>query len=515
MSTAPAPRAPNPRLNYYQQSPVRGQLEVPDGGSKNGWRYIQCTDTPNELRVLLPPRTANIYNQLLKAEAAELVKDRATNWERIVEIRHLKDRMIRKCTRLGRAAVPKDKPAPRVMFQTIHAPPDFRLKEMERWFKMQYPEMAKAAGGGPAAPYCRECRECLAHQAQSSSTQVAHAYGPPPHASVRRAPSVSRPAPPRGAAPERVARRPAAPPSQTVSYNHSSAPPPRQEQRPPRIPPVSRTHARQGSMPGSPGFYPAAPHASQGRRSAEHLRVEHNARPNVRSPDPLPIPYRARGETPTPSTVSTHSSEKESPVRQVLDLPVSASPVPMSSSPSPGQSSSSTPPKLSSPPNGLPTIHERPEDQESEHRPIVRRRSSLKKRDSMSRLSIASQTKSVAWAMDRDWSEQMSKYVKTANEAEALSDELEKLRLTYQCEIQTMRDLCMKVEESQERVRIETERLHRDQQAVRAQESKLLANTEQIEQKQQEFLSKVLAALEESRRVVALCDKKRDQHDSS
>ena len=39
----------------------------------------------------------------------------------------------------------------------------------------------------------------------------------------------------------------------------------------------------------------------------------------------------------------------------------------------------------------------------------------------MSRLSIASQTKSVAWAMDRDWTEQMSKYVKTTNEAEVLS----------------------------------------------------------------------------------------------
>ena len=70
-------------------------------------------------QVLLPPRTANIYSHLLKVEASELAKDRAANWERILEIRHLKDRMIRKCTRLGRAAVPKDKPAPRVMFPTL------------------------------------------------------------------------------------------------------------------------------------------------------------------------------------------------------------------------------------------------------------------------------------------------------------------------------------------------------------------------------------------------------------
>ncbi|KAI8990502.1 hypothetical protein BD414DRAFT_413539 [Trametes punicea] len=497
--SASAARPSNPRLNYYQPSPVRGQLEVPDGTSKTGWRYIQCTDTPNELRVLLPPRTASIYSHLLEAEAAELAKDRSTNWERIVEIRHLKDRMIRKCTRLGRAALPKDKPAPRVMFQTIHAPPDFRLKEMERWFRMQYPEMAKATAERTAVPYCRECRECIAHQAQSSTQ--AHAYGPPPpHASVRRAPSTSRPGPPRGATPERMVRRAAAPSAQTVTYTHSSALPPMQEPRPARIPPVARTHGRQGSLPGAAGYYPVAPRISEGRKSSEHLRAYHGVRPNVRSPDPLPIPYRPRGATSTPSAVSSDPSEKD--------------PVPLSS-PSPNQSASSTPPKASSPPNGLPTIHERPEDQGHEQRPIVRRRSSLKKRDSMSRLSVASQTKSVAWAMDRDWSEQMSKYVKTTNEAEALSEELEKLRLAYRCEIETMRDLCMKVEESQERVRIETEKLHRDQQAVRAQEHKILASTEQIEQKQQEFLAKVLAALEESRRVVALCDKKRDSHEST
>ena len=95
----------------------------------------------------------------------------------------------------------------------------------------------------------------------------------------------------------------------------------------------------------------------------------------------------------------------------MLDLPVSSSPVP-----SPRESV--TPPKVSTPPNGLPTIHE----EEAEHRPIVRRRSSLKKRDSMSKISVASQSKSVAWAMDKDWVDQMSQYVKTSNEAEVLSE---------------------------------------------------------------------------------------------
>ncbi|KAH9858130.1 hypothetical protein C2E23DRAFT_718857 [Lenzites betulinus] len=504
MPATPA-RAPNPQLNYYQQSPVRGQLEVPDGSARAGWRFIQCTDTPNELRVLLPPRTATIYSHLLDSEATELTKDRAANWERIVEIRHLKDRMIRKCTRLGRAAVPKDKPAPRVMFQTVHAPPDFRLKEMERWYKMQLPVIPKGPVEIPNAPYCRECQESAAHLAQGSSQ--AHMHGPP-HTSVRRAPSTSKPAPPRGANPERMARR-AAPPAQTVTYMQPAAQPPRQDARPVRIPPVLRTHGRQASMPGAPGYYTAAPRAPEGRRSAEYLRAEHGARPHVRSPDPLPIPYRPRGAASPPESAPSEPSERESPAPQVLDLPVASSPSPMASPPLSG-----TPPKIFTPPDGLPTIHERPEDQHLDQRPIVRRRSSLKKRDSMSRLSVASQTKSVAWAMDRDWTEQMSKYVKTTNEAEVLSEELEKLRIAYHCEVETMRDLCMKVEDTQERVRIETENLRRDQAAVRVQENKILANTEEIERKQHEFLAKVLSALEESRRVVQLCDKKRDIHES-
>lgn len=32
-------------------SPVRGQLEPHEADHKPGWRFIQCTDTPNELKV--------------------------------------------------------------------------------------------------------------------------------------------------------------------------------------------------------------------------------------------------------------------------------------------------------------------------------------------------------------------------------------------------------------------------------------------------------------------------------
>lgn len=38
-------------LEYLRLSPVRGQLEPYDPKSPMGWRYIQTTDTLNELKV--------------------------------------------------------------------------------------------------------------------------------------------------------------------------------------------------------------------------------------------------------------------------------------------------------------------------------------------------------------------------------------------------------------------------------------------------------------------------------
>lgn len=109
--------------------------------------------------------------------------------------------------------------------------------------------------------------------------------------------------------------------------------------------------------------------------------------------------------------------------------------------------------------------------------------------------------------------------------------DLEKLRAEYHDEIEAMRALCMEVEESQERVRRETAQLRENENAVKIQESKILTSSEQIEQKQAEFQAKgtsvdcidhltcilrsfaVLAVLEESKRIVQLCDKKRDMHE--
>jgi hypothetical protein len=106
-------------LQYFQPSPVRGQLEPPDATTRPGWRYLQCTDTPNELKgkqilmapspttdpgptVLLPPRASQVFAYLLSQEQVELSKGAEASWERLMHIRHLKDRMISEYSRLSR-----------------------------------------------------------------------------------------------------------------------------------------------------------------------------------------------------------------------------------------------------------------------------------------------------------------------------------------------------------------------------------------------------------------------------
>ncbi|RXW19886.1 hypothetical protein EST38_g5988 [Candolleomyces aberdarensis] len=97
-----------------------------------------------------------MYDYLLKLEAHELTRKASINWERLMEIRHLKDRMIRKCQRLGRASagtkkVSRGEP---FAFQSITAPSDFRLKEMEKWFREQQKRLI-ARGKWPPPPSSR------------------------------------------------------------------------------------------------------------------------------------------------------------------------------------------------------------------------------------------------------------------------------------------------------------------------------------------------------------------------
>ncbi|KAK0478395.1 hypothetical protein IW261DRAFT_227412 [Armillaria novae-zelandiae] len=162
-------------LDYYRVSPVRGQLEPYDPTTARNWRYIQTTDTPNELKVLLPPSVASMYEQLLKLEVLELEKHATVSWERILEIRHLKDRMIRKCQRLSRVIPPKriGRGDPFV-FQTLITPEDFRLKEMETWFHQeQSRHKGRSAAHRPTVQKVHSRNSCCVRCARATQSDLA------------------------------------------------------------------------------------------------------------------------------------------------------------------------------------------------------------------------------------------------------------------------------------------------------------------------------------------------------
>ncbi|KAF8078662.1 hypothetical protein FPV67DRAFT_1557917 [Lyophyllum atratum] len=189
-----------PPLDYLRTSPVRGQLEPHDPRTAKGWRYIQTTDTLNQLKVLLPPGTASMYEQLLRFEDFELRKKSGMSWERILEIRHLKDRMIRKCQKLAKASAAAPQPGERlgISFQAIVAPADFRVKEMEKWFLDQHKRTLalikqKRHAMAPSKP-CR-CIKCVGSTILQKGMATTGSSNPNPSSSQQSRLSSSKPKP--------------------------------------------------------------------------------------------------------------------------------------------------------------------------------------------------------------------------------------------------------------------------------------------------------------------------------
>lgn len=123
----------------------------------------------------MPPSVASMYEQLLKLEVLELEKHATVSWERILEIRHLKDRMIRKCQRLSRVIPPKriGRGDPFV-FQTLIAPEDFRLKEMETWFHQeQSRHKGRSAAHHPTSPKAHSRNSCCVRCARATQSDLA------------------------------------------------------------------------------------------------------------------------------------------------------------------------------------------------------------------------------------------------------------------------------------------------------------------------------------------------------
>jgi hypothetical protein len=275
-------------LDYFKQSPVRGQLEPPDETTKDGWRYIQCTETVDELKVLLPPETARKYKKLLKAELQELSYGPHCSRERVLEIRRLKDRMIRKCRRLVATRIAESPggfypntpvatmpmrpsgglfPSSRI----IAAPEGFRLKELERWLELEevFAENERKKQETLAATDCLICR--------------GHNHEPSHHRSSRR-PHRSR----RHARFDYSSQRRTASPQQRMPSPAARMASPQR-----RMPsPAPRTPTPGPRMP-SPQPHMPSPHSPQIYDTRPHYEPHRTPSPRRSQNMPIPAPEPA------------------------------------------------------------------------------------------------------------------------------------------------------------------------------------------------------------------------------
>jgi FtsZ-binding cell division protein ZapB len=477
-------------LSYYQTSPVRGQLEPYESQSRQGWRYLQCTDTPNELKVLLPPKTAHLYSQLLHHEKSELERGRRADWDRIVHIRHLKDRMIRKCQRLSRMAhsagtVP-------AAFRIVHAPPDFRLKEMERWLRDQEPrgKSSKEARRQPSV-------ETINTQSQTSHPPYAHAQTPSRPPRAPRAPTSSASA--QRASSSRVPntlRRQGS--GSTRSSNYASTDSLRQglltthaQALPSMHPFLSPVAEEQPESPPTVGVLPNpfGDTPQQGGGESAFASPE-AAREAVVSPDPLPHLYRPPSLHAPMSEMASAMMEGPEPVMvpplpQINIVPFQGEPVPLS-----------MPEPVLDP--GQPMA--------GPSRPLLRRRSSLRQ----GRSSANGTPKVVSWAMDRDWADHLTKFDHMVYAAEFASSELEEARKKFQEEISGVQNLRMTLAGALERLRIESDTLQREESVLKDHEERMLTCFERLKEKEARYKEKVQAVVDESKRAVIAADNKRE-----
>ncbi|EJD00126.1 uncharacterized protein FOMMEDRAFT_22554 [Fomitiporia mediterranea MF3/22] len=125
---------PDPSLPLPNDDGVCGSLDPPSPSqksSKPGWRYFQCTNIRDELRVLLPPRPAAIYANLLKVEACALAKNDADSLREVQHIRYLKEAMVKRCRKLTQDAIGHRSIQ---NISVVEAPLDFKLKRLEQWW---------------------------------------------------------------------------------------------------------------------------------------------------------------------------------------------------------------------------------------------------------------------------------------------------------------------------------------------------------------------------------------------
>lgn len=313
--------------------------------------------------------------------------------------------MIRKCQRLSRMTnSPGAVPA---AFRIVHAPPDFRLKEMERWLRDQ--ERGKSTKEVRRQPSA----ETANTQSQSSNLTYAHAQ---PSRSPRqpRVPTSSAP-PQRGQstrAPGSL-RRYGSGSTRSSNYvdSRASAESPRQRpsvhtqtisQRNAFLSPVVEERTE-----SSPPTTFTNPYGETPQRPVEDSPFAGDAamRADAVSPDPLPHLYRPPSML-APMGDLVAAMMAGSPPERIME---SAQP-PLVQGMLEPFAESFAPTEPVAPRMPEPSVSVIPPDQAiaGPPRQLVRRRSSL--RQNGGRSSANGTPKVVSWAMDRDWADYLTKF---------------------------------------------------------------------------------------------------------
>ncbi|KAG8219775.1 hypothetical protein J3R82DRAFT_747 [Butyriboletus roseoflavus] len=540
-SSSPPSRPPYaPRFDIELRYPPSPGL--PTSQPKSEASSNLMTNSPESLAaVLLPPRTAQIYALLLKAELAELGKQRGASWERILDIRRLKDRMIRKCQRLAKAYSASN-PGTYVSFLTIHAPPDFRVKEIEKWIRRQEgsdvlkkiipPDMLRQRGSF----CCDRCANLVPHHhtvsSRRSSVQTIHSRRssiseklpskgttllrrPSTSASDMRGTNTRTPLPNastvinentiqrvRGQeiwAEEHISLRASDHFEKNATSHVASVVQERAQVRASKHNQSTSTDTSRFTSEGrlqetkrSMHTIAEDPHelgTDHSNRSCveSHSEVEPLDRLSIVSPDPLPVPYHG----------STSAAFME-----ICDSPIDAT----------CPETDKTLQRDSSAEDGTPSppLEDEPTTDGLSMLDMPRRRSSLKRSNSELRMSMAYSTKTVSWAMDRDWAHQMTKYHAAAAQVEHADEEWGVISQRYQEELAGFKVLRRNVTQTLSKLRMETDKLQREDEVIRDQEEKLRQGYDQLEQKYGQYRAKVKAVLQETEQVLTLCGTKRD-----
>lgn len=427
-----------------------------------------------------------MYSQLLLAETSELAKHGDASWERILEIRRLKDRMIRKCGRLSRVWG-TSKPGSGTLFRTVYAPADFRLKEMEKWIRYQEnPVGLKSAKAIEPVVSRRSSTHSLGRRGSFCCERCASTTQPEAgHNTVdkSRRPSASRSnrsswiEPVAGIPNPSLHRRSSTSSIHSISFRDGEH---RYSQTVYRTStaiddPVRNIHAVLEPYVEKPRNKTLPRQRSALFSTGAPLVVES---PRVLSPDPLPHPYRNSKMFMADDDDSSDTTDDDA------------------------HSASENLAAAQSPPKGI--------DNGDSQQPtaLVHRRSSLKKFNGSSIRTSLDVGKNVAWAMDHDWQEQMKKYDAAANEADnagkfinhsricELADTMEIdrdweiARVSYEGELQDMRTLRQNISRALAKLHVETEKLQREDEVTRIQEFKLRESYKHLERTQIRYREK-------------------------